>query len=123
MTVDPDDPFTTTSSGWQVILDFWDQKSADDDNAILPEGTYDLADTHAARTINYEETRIMHYYLTGKTPEMAEFDYSDASVQVEHVAGGYKLTGHFVLEDGNSVDFVYEGPIDFENLAEPLSAT
>ena len=120
VTVDPDDPFTTTSSGWQVILDFWDQKSADDDNAILPEGTYDLADTHAARTINYEETRIMHYYLTGKTPEMAEFDYSDASVQVEHVAGGYKLTGHFVLEDGNSVDFVYEGPIDFENLAEPL---
>lgn len=120
VTVDPDDPFTTTSSGWQVILDFWDRKSDDDDNAVLPEGTYDLANTHAAKTINYEETRIMHYYLTGKTPEMAEFSYSDASVQVEHVAGGYRLTGHFVLEDGNSVDFTYEGPIDFENLAEPL---
>lgn len=75
-----------------------------------------------ARSENDQLRGNPHHALLsdGQDAEMAEFDYSDASVQVEHVAGGYKLTGHFVLEDGNSVDFVYEGPIDFENLAEPL---
>lgn len=121
-TVDKDDPTTALDNGWMIRLDFWGDVSADDDNAILPEGTYTLSESgaHNKMTICPDDTDVAYYFLTGKTPERTDYTCSSGSVTVTRTGSDYKLEGTLVMDDESSVHFTYEGPLAFENRAEAL---
>ena len=121
-TVDKDDPTTALDNGWMIRLDFWGDVSADDDNAILPEGTYLISESgsHAKMTLCPDDTDVAFYFLTGKTPERTDYFCSAGSVTVTRNGSDYKLDGSLEMEDGSVVHFVYEGALDFENRAEEL---
>lgn len=121
-TVDKDDPTTALDNGWMIRLDFWGDVSADDDHAILPEGTYTLSESgaHDMMTICPDDTDVAYYFLTGKTPERTDYMCYGGSVTVTRTGSDYRLDGSLETADGSLVHFLYEGPLDFENRAEKL---
>ncbi len=121
-TVDVDEYNTALGNGWMIRLDFWGAVSADDDKAVLPDGTYRLTSTggHQSGSLSPDATDVAYYFLTGKSPVRTEYGCSEGAVTVTRTGENYRLDGDIEMEDGSHVRFNYEGPLAFENRAEKL---
>lgn len=114
------DPTTALGNGWMIRLDLWGDISEDNDNAVLPEGTYHLSEGHNIGDIAIDNTDVAYYFLTGKTPERTEYKCTDAEVNVSRNGSNYVLDCNLTMEDGSKIHFVYNGALNFENRAEKL---
>lgn len=121
-TVDVDEYNSALGNGWMIRLDFWGAVSADDDKAVLNDGTYRLTPTgaHESGTLSPDATDVAYYFLTGKAPVRTEYACSEGAVTVTRTGDNYRLDGDIEMEDGSHVRFKYEGPLAFENRAEKL---
>lgn len=100
--------------GYKLSLDLYGALSDDDDQAILPDGVYDIA---AER---YSEGSCYNMYtwlaeVDENGNSVAGTEFSVGTVTVARNGENYTLTANFRAEDGCVVDAKYEGPIDFEN--------
>ena len=100
--------------GYKLSLDLYGALSDDDDQAILPDGVYDIA---AER---YSEGSCYNMYtwlaeVDENGNSVAGTEFSVGTVTVARNGENYTLTANFRAEDGCVVEAKYEGPIDFEN--------
>ena len=109
--------------GWLLYLDLWSSLSADTANAILPEGTYTYGSGRDMGCFYYE------FSLATNNKEQFEVDgewlydiddifFSSGTVVVEHTEAGYHITTEVTTLTGESLSFVYDGPITFEDQSD-----
>lgn len=115
----PDDEGNPLGSGYVLDFDLWGATSADANNAVLPEGTYTFGSDIAINTIASDKS-CGHYTLPDGSARY-RIDYREGTATVKHTAGGYEISGHFVLEDGYRLNFSYKGALTFKNMAPAVS--
>lgn len=102
----------TTPGGMIVTLDIYAADSEDPNNAILPEGTYQLDESTAAGTADIQSTFVR---MLGYDNELEYKTIKSGTITVTHIAEGYRIEGSFVSEQGESFTILYEGALSFEN--------
>lgn len=109
--------------GWLLYLDLWSSLSADTANAILPEGTYTYGSGRdmgcfyhefSLATNNKEQVLVDGNWLY----DIDDIFFSAGTVVVEHTEAGYHITTEVVTLTGESLSFVYDGPIAFEDQSD-----
>lgn len=104
-----------------LYLDLYAAPGAAADAIVLPEGTYRIADDPQAGSAYREYTYGLWYFGS-------QVDYADATggdVTVVRTEKGYRITAELEMvrsstkEALGKLNFVYEGPLDFEDISKP----
>lgn len=100
--------------GYKLSLDLYGTLSESDDQAVLPNGTYDIAaERYSVNSCCPTYTWIVKVDESGNS--VAGTEFSTGTVTVTRNGENYMLTANFRAGDGCTVEANYEGPIDFEN--------
>lgn len=100
--------------GYKLSLDLYGTLSESDDQAVLPDGTYDITAEHYSVNSCYPTyTWLVEVDESGNS--VAGTEFSTGTVTVVRNGENYTLTANFRAGDGCTVEAKYEGPIDFEN--------
>lgn len=96
--------------GHIIFFDLFSTEGAESfETAVLPDGTYTLAGTDAAGTLNNYYTR-MQIYDNGTQRSV---DFTEGSLTVKSGSNGKSLEALFTLADGSTVSCTYEGELVF----------
>lgn len=107
--------------GMLMMIDLFADESADPDNAILPEGTYEVNEDQIKGTASesYTFARIL-----GEDGEMSYKILDGGTVVVKHAdGGGYDISAEFLTTEGEKFSVVYVGNIVFENQSQSAQDT
>ncbi len=97
--------------GYQLMLDVFAPLSADHKNPILPEGTYTVENSkYQSMTIGTELSWSLHN-TNNTLGGLEEIYFQSGRMVVEHVDGGYDITGEFTTEDAKSFKFHFQGEV------------
>ncbi len=118
--------------GHIVFFDVFSSQGAESfETAVLPDGTYTLADTDAQGTMNNYYTRLQVW----DNGSQKSVDFIEGTLTVASGAKGKKLEAIFTLADGKTLSCTYEGELvfgdpdagtggeDYPTLKEPVNAT
>lgn len=98
--------------GYAVYFDLFGPLSDDHKNAIIPEGTYTASATKGQYVLN---TGLAWACLNtdGTAQGLKEIFFTEGSMEVKHVEGGYDIAGSLTTEDGETFSFHYAGNVHF----------
>lgn len=109
--------------GWILYLDLWSEMSTDTANAVLPEGTYTFGggrdmgcfySEFSLATNNKEQVLVDEEWLY----DIRDVFFKSGTVVVEHTENGYHITTDVVTTNNETLSFVYDGPITFEDQSD-----
>ena len=96
--------------GHIVFFDVFSSEGAESfETAVLPDGTYTLADTDVQGTMNNYYTRLQVW----DNGSQRSVDFTEGSLTVASGAKGKKLEALFTLADGRTLSCTYEGELVF----------
>ena len=106
--------------GMMMCFDLYAENSADEENAIIPEGTYMATADCIAGTagVDYTFARILN--------ENQEVEYKllqSGTIVVRHIEAGYEIEGNFITVEGEKFEVYYTGEIVFTNMSESAEDT
>lgn len=113
-----------------MYLDIYAAASEDQENAVLPEGTYTLDNETVSGTATLDYTWAR---LKKEDGSIAYYKPVDGKIKVKQSGSGYNITGTFAIDDSKEFTIEYDGELIFtdrstENpslppLNEPVNAT
>lgn len=106
--------------GMMMCFDLYGANSADEENAIIPEGTYPITSTLASGTtgVDYTFARVLN--------SAGEVEYKilqAGNVEVKHIDAGYQIDCTFTTVEGETFEVHYTGEIVFTNMSEDAEDT
>ena len=109
--------------GWILYLDLWSDMSEDTTNAVLPEGTYHFGNgrgkgcfynEYSLATNNLEQVLVDDEWLY----DIRDVFFKSGTVEVTHSEEGYHIAVDVVTLTDESLSFVYDGSIAFEDQSD-----
>lgn len=105
--------------GYILYCDLWGALSENSRKAVLPEGTYSASEKRAPDSFTLELTLCtVNREQVGDQFRVEDVHFSDGTITVKHIADGYDIHASFVTTEGEPLEFVYRGPIVFEDQSD-----